>query len=64
GKKQKMCQIGKWWENRKECAIVYMTCGYNQNMPKNIDRDFKKRIRSIYVHFPFVERIQEKVSLV
>lgn len=43
---------------------VYMTSSFIQNMLKEIDRDFKKRLRLIYIHFPFVECIQEKVSLV
>lgn len=37
---------------KKKSAIVYMTYSYIQNMPKNIDRDFKKRVRSTYIHFP------------
>ena len=37
---------------KKKSAIVYMTYSYIQNMPKNIDRDLKKRVRSTYIHFP------------
>ena len=39
-------------EIEKKSAIVYMTYSYIQNMPKNIDRNFKKRVRSTYIHFP------------
>lgn len=44
-------------EIEKNSAIVYMTYSYIQSMPKNIDRDFKKRVRCTYIHFPFVEHI-------